>query len=93
MTSIILSPQERARIEHEALFSKTRCHICKFPSGKIYNRKTGEKRVVFFYKAPRGKYVCNYCVASGKGIRVAKYSRAERKVMKRAKKSWLGIHK
>lgn len=82
MTSITLSEREKA----ERQFSQTRCFTCQFPAGKVTNKITGEVVRVFFYKAAGGKYVCNRCVESGRGIRVAKWDKKSRKAMKKLMK-------
>lgn len=91
MTSIAkeLTPSEIADMQ----YSKTRCHVCNFPAGKHRNNFTGEIVRVFFYKAAGGKYVCNLCVESERGHRVAKWDKKSRKALKQALKGGIYAEK
>ena len=82
---------ESLREIYDKKHSQTRCSVCQFPAGKIYNRRTGEIRISYFLKAPEGQYICNICVDSGRGIPIGKMTKKERKIMKKARKGWLGI--
>ncbi len=83
MATLDLSPEEKNWREWQGRFSKTRCYVCDFPAGKFTNKETGEVTRVWFYKSSGDRYVCNRCVSSGKGIKVAKMGKKERKQFKK----------
>ena len=67
------------------------CYICGFPVGRFINKTTKERRAYFLYKSIEGKYVCNWCVDSSRGIRLRKVSKRERKEKRRLLRKKLGI--